>query len=103
MCIKCYIKTSWEPQTNRSTIGTQTKKRKSNVNTTLKIDIKSQENRTKEGEEDLQKIQNNQQNANKNIKCKWIKCFNQRIIDWLNGYKSKTHINTVYKRPTYRL
>ena len=33
------------------------------------------------------------------LKCKWIKCSNQDI-DWLNGYKNKTHIYAVYKRPT---
>ena len=27
MCIKRYTKTSWEPQTNKSIIGTQTKKK----------------------------------------------------------------------------
>ena len=27
----------------------------------------------------------------------------KKIIHWLNGYKSKTHINIVYKRPPYRL
>ena len=31
----------------------------------------------------------------------WIKCSNQNT-DWLNGYKSKTHIYAVYKRPNFR-
>ena len=26
--------------------------------------------------------------------------FQQKDIDWLNGYKNKTHIYAVYKRPT---
>ena len=33
------------------------------------------------------------------FKCKWIKCSNQKT-DWLNGYKNKTHIYAVYKKPT---
>ena len=23
-----------------------------------------------------------------------------KVIDWLNGYKNKTHVYTVFKRPT---
>ena len=35
------------------------------------------------------------------LECKWIKCSNQlKNIGWLNGYKNKTHIYTVNKRPT---
>ena len=65
----------------------QTQKRKSNQNTTLKIVIKPQEKRTKEEgkKKDLQKqTQNNQENGNRNIhfdnylKCKWVKCSNQK-------------------------
>ena len=63
-------------------------KRKRNPNTTLKSVIKSKEKNTKqEGKEkDLQKqSQNNSENSNWNmyidnfLKCKWIKCYNQRI------------------------
>ena len=69
-----------------STIDTHTK-RKRNPNTTLKIVIKSQEKRTKEKgkKKDLPKqIQNIFKNGNKDIhignylKCKWIKCSNQK-------------------------
>ena len=27
----------------------------------------------------------------------------QKVIDWQNGYKNKTHIYAVYKRPTLDL
>ena len=32
------------------------------------------------------------------ISCKWVECPKDK--DWLNGYKSKTPIYVVYKRPT---
>ena len=38
---------------------------------------------------------------NNYFKCKWIKCSNQKT-DWLNGYKNKTHIYAVYKKPHFR-
>ena len=48
---------------------------------------------------------NKEENGNRNIyinnyfKCKWIKCSNQKT-NRLNGYKNKTHIYAVYKKPT---
>ena len=36
---------------------------------------------------------------NNYLKCKWVECPNQKK-DWLNGYKNKTPIYAVYKRPT---
>ena len=36
---------------------------------------------------------------NNYFKSKWIKCSNQDT-GWLNGFKNKTHIYAVYKKPT---
>ena len=50
--------------------------------------------------------QNNKVNSNRIIHinnyltCKWAKCSSQRTTDWLNGYKNKTTIYAIYKRPT---
>ena len=38
---------------------------------------------------------------NNYFKCKWIKCSNApKGTDWLNGYKNKTNICAVCKKPT---
>ena len=39
------------------------------------------------------------QYINNYFKYKWIKYSSQKT-DWLNGYKNKTHIYAVYKKPT---
>ena len=64
--------------------------------------------KNKRGNEDKKTYKNSPKqlkNGNRNIhincylKYKCIKCSNQKI-DWLNGYKNKTQIYSVYKRPT---
>ena len=40
---------------------------------------------------------------NNYLKCKWVECSNQKKKDRPNGYKNKTHIYAVYKRPTSNL
>ena len=67
---------------------------------------KSIEDTKRRGEKRLKvTIQSNEQNRSKYIlinnytECKWIKCSNQKT-DRLSGYKNKTHIYAVYKRPT---
>ena len=84
----------------------QQTKKKGNPNTTLKIVIKSEDNKRGREGKDLQKQSlNNPQNGNKDIhinnyfKYKLIKCPNQKI-DWMNEYKNRTHKQAVYKRPT---
>ena len=37
---------------------------------------------------------------NNHFKCKWTKRLQIKDTDWLNGYKNKTHIYAVYKKPT---
>ena len=40
------------------------------------------------------------QHVDNYIKCKWIKCPNEKDTDWLKRYKNKACICTPYKRPT---
>ena len=52
--------------------------------------------------------QNNKVNGNgiilidNYLKCKWVECPQQKT-NWLNGYKNKTLIYAVYKKPTSNL
>ena len=54
----------------------------------------------------INSTQNNKVNGNgiilinNYLKCKWVECPKTKDKDWLNGYKNKTPIYVVYKRPT---
>ena len=90
--IECYIKNSWEQQT-KTTTDTFIKKRKSSSNTTLKIVIKSQENkREREGKsptiinpKQLKKNSNKYIYIDSYLEYKWIKCSNQKTqAGWID-------------------
>jgi len=75
-----------------------------NSNTTLKIVIKPQEKRTKEGKK---KEQQKSKTINKMAIRTYVSMITLNVnglnsptksIDWLNGYKNKTHIYAVFKR-----
>ena len=75
-----------------------------NSNTTLKIVIKPQEERTREEGKKKEQIQT----VNKMAMRTYISIITLNIkglnaptkeTDWLNGHENKIHINAVFKRP----
>ena len=105
--IDCFIKISWEMQTKKLQY-IQTQKRKSNLNTALKMIIKPQEKRTQE-EGKKKQLQKQPQTNKKMAKGTYTLIITLKLsglmlqpkdIDWLNGYENKTNKYAVYKRTT---
>ena len=100
MYVECYIKTSWELQTQNCNKHSK----KSNSNITLKIVIKSQE--YKRGRKEKYPTITNSKQIKETAISMYILTITLNINAptkrhrMTNGYKNKTQKYTVYKRPT---